>query len=204
MINLSKIPYPQRKKLNLVGEFHKYTISKGISACMNRGVRTENINTCVGGVLNAGAHNFMFHAAPEMQALTSIRRELSKQVESLRETCENVTGFICGGLEFNIKDKEAVQSFDLYNTIAEVLDDLGVKFTMLCGKEKGAPMENIYAINSNINVWSDSFKKLMNKRDVSEEELQKMLEDKYQFIEKPDEQVVNIVDSFAPKAQNLV
>ncbi len=198
-INLSGIPYPQVKKSLTVGNFHDYTIKKGLNACFNKGLLTENINSCTAGVLNAGKRNFMFHAAPEMQDLTTVKKELLKQIDKLRESCEDIKGFICGGWALNTKDRETVRSFDLYNTIADTLDELGVKFTMLCGKEKGSPMDNMYAVNQGVTVWNNSFKELLpdikNKADM-----QDVLEKQYQFVELSPE--IDITAS-APKLKSL-
>lgn len=205
MINLSRVAYPEVKHRKVIGALHDYTINKGKIVTKNHGTLTENINTCVGGVLNAGNRNFMFHVAPEMQPLNPIKRELAKQVEILRETCGSVKGLICGGLELNSKDNESVQSFNLYNTIADVLDELGVQFTMLCGKEKGAPLENIYAINENTTLWGDAFKNLFNKNTDSKEEIIDVLENHYQFVEIPDAEIVKVTDTFASaRTQGLI
>lgn len=204
MINLSRVVYPELRHKKVIGALHDYTINNGGMVTKNHGILTENISTCVGGVLNGNARNFMFHIAPEMQALDPLKREIAKQVELLRETCDNVRGFICGGLELNSKDKESVKSFDLYNTIADVLDELGVSFTMICGKEKGASLENIYAINDNITVWGDRFKNFFTKNTDSKKEITDMLEKHYQFVEIPENENIKVSNTFASRTQSLV
>lgn len=206
VINLSKAAYIGGKQSKTVGQFHNYLIKNGLTSTPNRGIRTENINSCTAGVLNAGKKNFMFHAAPEMEAIGLIKKELEKQVNILRETCDNVKGFIVGGLRLDPKDKESVQSFDLYNKIADSLDELDVPFTMMCGKEKGAPMEGIYAVNDTLTVWSNAFKNLFtpeNKK-LKQDEIIDLLEKKYQFVEISPEQKISILeDSIAKSAANL-
>ena len=64
----------------MVGEFHDYLIKNGKAVTVMRGIQTENINSCTAGVLKAGDKHFMFHAAPEMQPLGSIKQELEKQL----------------------------------------------------------------------------------------------------------------------------
>lgn len=202
-INLSGIPYPQVKKSLTVGNFHDYTIKKGLNACFNKGLLTENINSCTAGVLNAGKRNFMFHAAPEMQDLTTVKKELLKQIDKLRESCEDIKGFICGGWALNTKDRETVRSFDLYNTIADTLDELGVKFTMLCGKEKGSSMDNIYAVNNNVTIWNDSFKELLPQiKSKNPDDIQDILEKRYQFVELTPELDITVADK--PKTKSLI
>lgn len=191
-INLSKTAYPAAKQTKVVGKFHDYLINKGMYGTLNHGMLTENINTCCAGVINSGKTNFMFHAAPELQPNFTIKDDLARAVDFLRESCDNVKAFICGGCELSNKP-HANSSFDLYNTIADTLDDLGVKFTMMCGKKEGAPMEGLYAVNENTTVWSDAFKDLFKgKGKISTEEMLDKLSEKYQFVESNAENVLNL------------
>ena len=206
MINLSKIAYPEVKRVIDVGRCHDYLIGAGKKTATVRSLKTENINSCTAGVLSNGKNHFMFHVAPELQPVSTIKKEIEKQVNILRETCDNVKAFICGGLELNNKDSESVASFNLYNTIADALEDLGVNFTMMCGKKKGSPMENMYAVGNTITVWSNTFKKLFpnGAKDLNQEEILEILEKHYQFVEKNEEHVFNVLEDFTPKVQHLV
>lgn len=206
MINLSKVAYPEVKRVIDVGRCHDYLIGAGRGTATVRSLRTEHINTCTAGVLTNGKNHFMFHTAPELQPVASIKREIEKQVNVLRETCDNIKGFICGGLELNNRDSESVASFNLYNTIADTLDELGVNFTMMCGKKKGAPMENMYAVGDTVTVWSDAFKKIFpnGAKDLSQEEVIEALENHYQFVEQTDEHAFNVLEDFTPKVKHLV
>ncbi len=199
VINLTKAAYAGSKQAKTVGNLHNYLIKNGLTSTPNRGVKTENINSCTAGVLNAGRKNFMFHSAPELQPIELIKKELEKQVNTLRETCDTVRGFIVGGLELNPKDKETVRSFDLYNKIADTLDELGVPFTMMCGKKKGAPLEGMYAVNDTITVWSDFFKNIFSpgNKKLQQDEIIQLLEKNYQFVEVSPEQKIQILDEAA-------
>ncbi len=205
-INLTSNSYHPVKTAKVVGNFHDYLFRNGMTVSLNKGVRTENINSCTAGIINAGKRNFMFRSAPEMESLRFLKKEIENQVNILRETCDKVKAFIIGGLELNNKDRESVQSFDLYNTIADTFDELNVPFAMMCGKKKGAPMEGIYAVNDNITVWSKLFKNLFtpeNKK-LKQDEIIDLLENNYQFIEVSPEQKISILgDSIAKDAVNL-
>jgi len=206
MINLSKVAYPEVKRVIDVGRCHDYLIGAGKSTATSRSLKTECINTCTAGVLSNGKNHFMFHAAPELQPIATIKKEIERQVNILRETCDNIKGFICGGLELNNRDSESVASFNLYNTIADTLDELGVNFTMMCGKKKGAPMENMYAVGDTVTVWSNAFKKLFpqGSENLNQEEILETLENHYQFVEQNDEHVINVLEKFTPKVKHLV
>ncbi len=203
-INLSRIPYPEVKNTKIVGDFHDYLIKNGANITSKRGLRTENINSCTAGILDAGERHFMFHAAPEMQPLSSIKKELAKQIELLKRSCDDIRGFICGGWELNANDKESIRSFDLYNTIADALDSLGVRFAMFCGKEKGAPLDNLHSINGNVTLWNDNFKNIIDSKKYTKDELLDVLENQYQFVDSNSDETVQFLDKFTPKVQHLV
>ena len=54
MINLSKIAYPEVKRVIDVGRCHDYLIGAGKGTATVRSLRTEHINTCTAGVLTNG------------------------------------------------------------------------------------------------------------------------------------------------------
>lgn len=202
-INLSKVPYPEIRYAKNVGYFHDYLIKKGSICTNHRGLRTENINSCTAGVLFGKDKNFMFHAAPEMQPLNSIKEDLAQFVSKLNRSCEEIKGFIFGGWALNNRDKETVRSFDLYNTIADALDYLGIKFTMICGKEKNAALDNMYAVGNNVTVWNNDFKKIASSENMSPEEVINLLEQNYQFVENEAGEDIKFIDKFPFKTQHL-
>ena len=79
MINLSKAAYPEVKRVINVGCCHDYLIGAGRGTATVRSLKTEHINTCTAGVLTNGKNHFMFHSAPELQPVASIKREIEKQ-----------------------------------------------------------------------------------------------------------------------------
>lgn len=190
-INLVNSFNQPQKSTRMIGEFHDYLIKNGKAVTVMRGIQTENINSCTAGVLKAGDKHFMFHAAPEMQPLGSIKQELEKQVMNLRRICDEVHGFICGGWQLDNRDKSTVQSFDLYNKIADSLDELGVKFTMVCGKEKNAPLDDLYSQGDKVVLSNKGFNIDKNKK-LSQDDIISALEDKYQIVEKADEDIFKL------------
>ena len=47
------------------------------------GLKTDNVNACVAGVLGNGKHNLMFHLAPEQQGIRSLRDLAKEKVDEL-------------------------------------------------------------------------------------------------------------------------
>ena len=204
-IKLTDIPHLQVRNTKIVGNFHDYLIRNGGFITSKRGMQTENINSCTAGVLNAGDKHFMFHAAPEMQSLRTVKQDLAKFVEDLQKTCEDIHGFICGGWELNTKSPESVKSFDLYTSIADALDELGVKFSMVCGKEKGAPLDNLHAVNKNVTMWNDEFGKMIveNPENLNNTQIADILEKHYQFVELNPEDTIKLSGRATSKVQAL-
>ena len=194
-INLSKISYPMTKGAKVLNSANS-SISKGYLGCVGRGVRAENISNSTVGVLNSGKRNFIFAAYPEIQPINSIKRALAQKIEELRNGCEEIHGMICGGLELNPRNNESVRSFDLYNAIADALDDLGVKFSMICGKEKNAPMESLYSFGESTTLWGGRFDKILKDKAPTRDEVIANLENHYQFVEISPEQAVKVIESF--------
>lgn len=205
-IKFTNVPHIQNTNTKFVGEFHDYLLQKGSLITSKRGLQTENINSCTAGVLNAGNKHFMFHAAPEMQSLRTIKQELEKQIEILKRTCEDVRGFICGGWELDTKNRESIKSFNLYTSIADTLDDLGVKFTMVCGKEKDAPLDNLHSINKSVTMWNEGFGNMYvgKSENLNPQEVADILEKYYQFVETNADDSVNIVLDSDAKLKSLV
>ena len=203
-INISKIPYPEVKNSKLVGNFHQYVIGKNTITTNHRGLRTENIDSCTAGVLQAGSRHFMFHAAPELQPVKTVKIELARQIELLRESCDNIKAFICGGWALDNKDIGTVKSFDLYSAISEALDALDIKFTMVCGKEKGKGLDNIFSVGESVTMWNPNLNGLPSRKNMSQEEVLDLLSREYQFVESNSEQRVRFIDEFAPKTQRIL
>lgn len=193
-INFTNIPMIKTKNAKLVGNFHDYLIQNGSFATTKKSLITENINSCTAGVLEAGDKVFMFHAAPEMQSITTIKQDLIKQINALKKTYTDIKGFICGGWKLNNNNPESIKSFDLYNTIADVLDSLGIKFTMVCGKEKGTSFDNLQVQNSKITLWNENFKNILidNSKQLKQNEIINVLENFYQFVEKNTDDTLNL------------
>ena len=192
-INFSHIPYPDRKSMKEIGKFQEYIIGSTKPTTIQRSLRTENIDSCTAGVLSGGKKHFMFHAAPEFQPLKTVKSELAKQVAILRQTCDEIKGFICGGWAFDIHDKSTIMSYDLYRVIADAYDDLNIKFAMVCGKEKGAPLDNIHALSTSITMWNKDFEQLFkNKSKASSDKVLELLEENYQFVENGGKHNLNV------------
>ena len=104
------------------------------------------------------------------------------------------------------KNQESVKSFNLYTAIADTLDDLGVKFTMVCGKEKGAPLDNLHAINKSVTMWNDAFGKTFigDSKKLSQNQVVEILENHYQFVETNAGDKINLVVEPSSNIQSLV
>ncbi|MBQ4114382.1 hypothetical protein IJD34_03145 [bacterium] len=148
------------------------------------GLKTENINACVAGVIGNGKHNLMFHLAPEQQGIRSLRDLAKEKVDELvlRTNGEQLDGFLFGGWASTVSDKEtAGKAIDFYNILAEVFEDLGANLSFICGSKKPHKLGHLFAREDRVNLVLDDYKKLgldpMKIKNMSQEEVKAVLED---------------------------
>jgi hypothetical protein len=187
-VKLSSIPTQVPRSAKVVGANHLYNIKNAGYSASTQSLFSEGANTCVLVALNAGKKsNCLLHLAPEHQKVGSIKEELSGCIDKLKAKCEDVrekvTGILFGGIEFDSKDPQAKGSFDVYNTVANSLEDMDVPFTMICGKKKGSPKDAIFLTSTSASLWNTDLKGLDIPQNASQEEIAKQLSSRYQFVE---------------------
>ena len=78
---------------------------------------------------------------------------------------------------------------------------------MICGKEKGAPLDNLYANNNNVTIWNEGFGKILaeNPAKLNRNQIADVLEKHYQFVEiNPDDKINFVLKSTPEKFKSLV
>ena len=203
-LNLSKIPYPNVKGMIEVGNsLGDYTLKNARSAVISATMATFDAKACTIVNINNGKRNYLAHLAPELETPQSVEKGLEKTLLKMEDDAsEDIKAMIVGGW-----DSSNPKSFDLSIKIADLFDKFGIDFSMICGKPKGAPAENMIVARNLIKVWSDKFKELFAKLDVkkaTKEDVQQALENHYEVVELSDNIPVKIIDSFAYKTQALV
>lgn len=179
-VNLLNTPVNYIAKAAIVGKDNIYTIDKARFANSTYQLVSENANTCVMLGLNGGkGNNCLMHLAPEQQPLGSLKVGIEKCIETIRGKMDNiqeeVTGILVGGRNSSNKD-----SFNLFNEVANILDDLGVPFSMLCGKFDNVANDNILISGEKVKIWNSSIKK-------------DNIEDLYEVVEISDKVPVDII-----------
>ena len=149
-----------------------------------RALRNENMNADVGGALIANKTAYVFHIAPEQQNLNRLKQLIEQKANELMSYKDKIWGFICGGWALNSNNEISKKSFDVYNTLADKMDDMNIPFGMVCGKEIGSHYDNFRLRNNTINVWSDLITdRFKDKTNIPPEEIISNLEQDYQFVE---------------------
>lgn len=179
-VDLLNTPVNYVSKAAIVGKDNIFTVNKARFANSKYQLVSENANTCVMLGLNGGkVNNCLMHLAPEQQPLRSLKEGIEKCIENLRGNMgrikEDVTGILVGGRNSSNKD-----SFYLFNEVANILDDLGVPFSMLCGKFDNVANDNILISGEKVKIWNSSLKN-------------KNLEDLYEVVEISDKVPVDII-----------
>ena len=149
-----------------------------------RSLMAEDMNANVGGALMTNRKAYVFNVAPERQSLSKIKTIIEEKAGELVQGGNKILGFICGGWSIDKNNDISKRSFDLYNTLADKMDDLKIPFGMVCGKEIGNHFDNFRLKENNIYMWSDLIaKRFSDKGSLSREDILENLEKDYEFVE---------------------
>lgn len=179
-IHLSANPIKYTAKASIVGKDNIYTTGQAKFSQSIHPIVSHDANTCTMLCLNGENNkNCLMHLAPEQQSLNSLKPGIEKCIQKLRENIgkvhENITGIIIGG-----RDSKHKESFNLSVEIANILDEMGIPFSMICGKFDTIANDNILIKGNNAYIWNSSLKNLKNS---SQNELPTLLEKNYEVVE---------------------
>lgn len=181
-INISQKAYPIAKKV--------MEDKKIMMASASHPILRTNIDTAIELVLNGKNKNAVLEMEPKAFLTTnSIRDAIFRLIRAFKENYgliyDDISAIILGGRDFRHQSSSNVLS----NSIADTLEDADIPFTMLCGKRAGVGFDNIYAVNDNITLWNDSFKKINPK--ASEAEAKNDLSQMFEIMEISDYVPIN-------------
>lgn len=201
-INISQVAYPKISRTKEIGK-RGCSFYDGCRKGINLGMQGFNIEADTALLLNAGrTNNEMYKLCPRVP---NVKAELEKRIFEMEEKFGKVRAFLYGGLELNKNNPRTVESFNLYNTLADSLYELQVPFAMICGKNAKAPLDNIYAINNNVTIWNDLFKKFVKPLSKpTQEEIMATMRDDYQIVESSDEHMLKFLESLSYKTNHLL
>jgi hypothetical protein len=187
-VKLGSVAHSLPKQAKCIGKDGVFAIRHGGYSTSTHALYSEGANTCLLVGLNAGKqNNCLLHIAPEDQSVSSIEKELTSCVDRVKEQSKNVKEKVCailfGGRELSKDDPESIGSFDIYNTVADVLEKLGVSFSMICGKKKGAATDNMFMRTTDIAIWNKDLKNLKIPENASQDDIAAALSERYQFVE---------------------
>lgn len=167
----------------IIGKKHDYIMES--ARVSGGGLLTENINSCVAGVVGNGKYNLMFHLAPEQQSLDTLDKIFSRKMQELISVTkdEPLDAIICGGLHSSTADRKSIA---LYNRVAELLEDWGARLSIICGK-KPNHLDNLFIKENRLCVMSDDWEKLgltpEKLKKMSADDITEILEKKYETVE---------------------
>ncbi len=179
-VRLSSKPIKYQAKNYEVGRDRIFTINKSRFSQSPHPLVSFDANSCTMLNLNGGNNrNCLMHLSPEQQSTKTLKSGLEKCLLQLHEKMgnleEDIRGIIVGGRHSEHKD-----SFNLFNEIANILDEFGIPFSMLCGKFDNIANDNIVITGNKACIWNSSLDNNNNN-----------LEDIYEVVEISDEVPVN-------------
>ena len=201
-INISQVGYPKLARTKEIGK-RACSFYDGTRKGLNLGIQAFNIEGDTALLLNAGrTNNEMYKLCPN---IANLKAELEKRIFEMEENFGKVRAFLYGGFRLNKNDPKSVESFNLYNNLADSLDELDVPFAMICGKDRRAPLDNVYAINNNVTIWNDLFKKFVKPANTpTQEEIINTMKKDYQFVESTDNHLLKFLENLNYKPNHLL
>lgn len=184
-VNLISSAYPKVLQDKNVGAHLNFSISNGKTVPVKwQGIRSENMDANIAGIIANEKDAFVYHIAPEQNSPSSIMGFLTDKIAELKSGGEHVWAFITGGWALEKNNKVSEQSFDLYNSIANQLEEMEVPFGMMCGKYEHGKPDNFRLFQNKLYLWGDTIKNKLVKDEplTTEKVLDKYAED-YQCIE---------------------
>lgn len=177
-VRLSSNPIKYQAKAFEVGKDRIYTTNKARFSQSAHPLVSFDANTCSMLNLNGGNNrSCLMHLAPEQQSLNTLKSGLEKCILALQDKMgnlqEDITAILVGGRHSGHKD-----SFNLFNEIANILDEFGIPFSMLCGKFDNIANDNIVVTGDKVGIWNNSLEN-------------NNLKDVYEVVEISDEVPVN-------------
>lgn len=193
-VRISANPIKYQAKAFEVGKDYIYTTNRARFSQSLHPLVSFDANTCTMVNLNGGdKRNCCMHLAAEQQPLSTLKAGLAKNIETLREKMknieENITAIIIGG-----RHSGNQESFDLFNEVANILEEFGIPFSMICGKFDNIKNDNIVVTGDNAGIWNESLKKLKIPNGTTGDELEEILKQNYEVVEFTPEVSVTYTD----------
>lgn len=180
------MPYT-RKAPTIVGKENLFTINKAKDIVGTRAIVSDSADTCSYMAIKAGNRNALMHLAPEQEPIGTLRDRLYAYLDSFRENydimIDEMKAFIFGGREFAKGDVQSETSCNLYNEMAESLDEFGVPFTMICGKKSGMAKDDIYFASNKVYAINKSLKDLSIPENPTPKQVEDAIGQYYECVE---------------------
>ena len=157
-INICTMRTLSTRPTELVLSKEKFLNTRVLNSNRAQILSSKDIAADVSGAIVSGDNCFMgFNISPNVfvSGYNYVTDVLSENIQKVLDMGKNVQGFICGGLSNSLETKSATASYALYNEVAEMLDQFGIQFGMICGKNKANSFDNIRIHKDKIFMWGD-------------------------------------------------
>lgn len=184
-VNLISSAYPKVVQDKAVGTHFKFNIADGKTVAAKwQGIRAESMDANVAGFITNDKDVFVYHIAPEQNTESSVINFLADKIAELKTSGDNLWAYICGGWALENNNKVAEKSFNLYNSIANELEEQEVPFGMMCGKYEHGNMDNFRFFQNKLFVWGDKIKeRLVKDEPLTVAKVMDKFADDYQCVE---------------------
>ncbi len=182
--------YPvSRQSLEIGSGFgHDLTLANGKLAASKRPMHTNDMGPCLAILLQSPNQKFMAHIAPEIEisntVITRLNKVISEMRNSFKRSYEELIAVITGGIEYNSKSNLSAKSMELAETAYDVFSKEGIPTTIIAG-QRGDGLNtrlNLYSHYKNSFIWGKPINSI-NPKNASQKEVQRALEDNFDFVE---------------------
>lgn len=157
--------------------------------------RIPDLGSDIGGALmNEEGNTYCFRVATRDFDIHALKQFLAEKAEEMYELGGFVKAFFTGGIKYDDSNSAAINSYNIYNALADECDKIGIPFGMICGKNSDNKLDNLRINGQNAVVWGENFCDKY-EHGMSRENFISALEDEYQIIEFPEELEIDIKDS---------
>ena len=188
---------------------HNLSIKYGHSVTNKSPKLVAGLGPCVGLTLFTPSDKFVAHSAPELDEPSLVSKFLGKKIHEIREKSrcadDEVSAVIYGGIAFDGENPASEMSCALVDKMEEACRVEGVEPTIITGQYSNGLTSRLdsYIGNRQITMWSKMFDGVNLSPDATKAEVQKVLEDLFEYVKIPQQTLLKVLENLPYKTNHL-
>lgn len=190
---------------------HDLSIKYGMTNTNHTAKALKGLGPCVGLTIFTPKYKFNAHSAPEIDTdSNSIIKFITEKIHELRikSQCKDtdVSAVIYGGIAYDPQNPISDASCRLVDALEEGCNLESVKPTIITGQYSDGVKTRInsHIGTKQITIWGKWIDKMQNVVNASQSEIQKTLEELFEYVKIPQDVKLNVLDDIPSAARHLV